>query len=68
MGQKTIIGSRGGGVVPKIDFPKFYRDIQNKKFYLNKVITNVYKLSEVNKALSNLKNQKILGRSIIKIS
>jgi Zn-dependent alcohol dehydrogenase len=68
MGQKTIIGSRGGGVVPKVDFAKFYKDIKNKKFYLNKVVTNVYKLSEVNEALNNLKNQKILGRSIIKIS
>ena len=68
MGQKTVIGSRGGGVVPKIDFPKFYKLIRANKFYLNKVVTNEFKLSEVNKALNLLKNQKILGRSIIKLS
>ena len=68
MGQKTIIGSRGGGVIPKIDFPKFYQLIRANKFYLKKVVTNEFKLNEVNKALNLLKNQKILGRSIIKFS
>ena len=68
MGQKTIIGSRGGGVIPKIDFPKFYKLIRTNKFYLKKVVTNEFKLNEVNEALDLLKNQKILGRSIIRLS
>ena len=68
MGQKTIIGSRGGGVIPKIHFPKFYTDIIKGKLLLKQVVTNVFKLDQINLALKLLKTGKILGRAIIRIS
>jgi phosphoenolpyruvate carboxykinase (ATP) len=37
------------------------------KYIVNDAITKVYKLSDINKALKDLSEGKILGRSIIKI-
>jgi Zn-dependent alcohol dehydrogenase len=67
MSEKKIIGSRGGSCIPQRDFKNFYRDCRSGKIKLNDAITKVYKLSEINKALKDLSEGKILGRSIIKI-
>ncbi len=68
LGEKKIIGSRGGGVMPLIDFPKFYKDYSSGKMLINKAVTKVFKFDEINKALRLFKNGKILGRAVIKIN
>ena len=68
MGEKKLIGSRGGGVIPQKDFKKFYRDYKSGKLLLDKVVTRVFALEEINNAVNLLKRGKILGRSILHIS
>ena len=68
MGEIKLIGSRGGGVVPLRDFQKFYRDYRSGKLLINKAVTRIFKLNEINKALNLLSKGKILGRSIVKIN
>jgi len=67
MSEKKVIGSRGGSCIPHRDFKKFLLDYKNGKMKLKKIITKKYKLNEINKALIDLKNGKILGRAIFKI-
>ena len=68
MNETKIIGSRGGSVIPKRDFPKIYNDYISGKLLLSKAVTKIFSLNEINKSLDLLKNGKIIGRSIIKIS
>ena len=67
MNENTIYGIRGGSAIMKVDLPKIYKDIKNKKLYLNRIVSNTYKLKDINLAIDKLKNGKILGRSVISI-
>ncbi len=67
MNENVIYGIRGGSAIMKTDLPKIYKDINEKKLYLNKIIGKSYELKNINLALKNLKQGKILGRSVIKI-
>jgi S-(hydroxymethyl)glutathione dehydrogenase/alcohol dehydrogenase len=67
MNENTIYGIRGGSAIMKVDLPKIYKDIKNKKLYLNRIVSNTYKLKDINLAINKLKNGKILGRSVISI-
>ena len=51
----------------KVDLPKIYKDIKKRKLYLNKIVSNTYKIKDINLAINKLKNGKILGRSVISI-
>ena len=62
---KKLIGTHGGDGNPEEDIPRYIRLIQSKKINLNSLITNEYKLADINKAIKNLKNGKCLGRTII---
>lgn len=68
MGQRTYKGSRGGACIAKRDFPLFYEDYREGKLLLDKAVTNRYKLSQVNEAVKELAEGRILGRAIIEIS
>ena len=68
MGQRTYIGSRGGACIPKRDFPDFYSDYKKRILLLDEVVTRRIKMDEINEALNDLKNGKVLGRIIIEIS
>ena len=67
MNENTIFGVRGGSAVMKVDLPKIYKDIKKRKLYLNKIVSNTYKIKDINLAINKLKNGKILGRSVISI-
>ena len=67
MNENTIYGIRGGSAVMKVDLPKIYKDIKNRKLYLNKIVSDTYKLKDINLAINKLKKGKILGRSVISI-
>ena len=51
----------------KNDLPKIYKDIKNRKLYLNQIVSDTYKLKDINLAINKLKKGKILGRSVISI-
>ena len=63
-GQRRYVGSLGA-VYPEKDFIKFLEFQKEDLFKLRKIITNEYKLREINEACRDLRNKKILGRGII---
>ena len=67
-GQRTYIGSKGGFSNPKVDFPKYYQLNRDGYLPLEKVVTNRYQLDQINLAINDLANGKILGRGIIEIN
>ncbi|MDD2680361.1 MAG: zinc-binding dehydrogenase, partial [Candidatus Omnitrophica bacterium] len=68
LGQRTYKGSRGGACIAKRDFPLFYEHYKKGILLLDKAVTNRYKLTQINEAVRDLAEGKILGRGIIEIS
>ena len=68
MGQRTYKGSRGGACIPERDFPNYYSDYKKGNFLLDQVITRRIKMEEINEAILDLQNGKVLGRMIIEIA
>jgi len=68
MGERTYKGSRGGGCVPKLHFPKFYQDIRDGILNLEQAVTNKIKMEDINEGIEKLRQGNILGRMIIEIS
>ncbi|KZN70561.1 zinc-binding dehydrogenase [Pseudoalteromonas luteoviolacea] len=64
---KSIRGSWGGGSKPDIDIPKFVDLYNSGKLKLEPLITKSYALSDVNQALDDLHNKKIL-RALIEVN
>jgi S-(hydroxymethyl)glutathione dehydrogenase/alcohol dehydrogenase len=62
---KRIIGSHGGEAVPEFDIPRYQNLYDNSRLKLKELITNRYKLEEINKAINNFKSGKIAGRCLI---
>lgn len=67
MGQRTYKGSRGGGCIPKDDFPKFYEDYRTNKLNLNDAVTRRIKMDNINDAILDLQSGNALGRIVIEI-
>ena len=61
---KNIMGSWGGETKPDEDIPKYVDLFYDGKLKLNKLITHVYKLEEINKAFDKLVSSKT-GRVLI---
>jgi len=49
--NKSLTGSHGGSALPEKDIPRFIRLFNSGKMELNKLITNEYKLENINEAL-----------------
>ena len=62
--QRQYRGSLGA-TYPEGDFSMYLRLYSEGKFPLDKLITKRYKLDEINDACDDLRNGKVLGRSII---
>ena len=62
---KQLLDSTGGRTSPDIDIPRYERLIKSGKIDFEKIITNSYNINEVNLAISDIVNGKILGKSII---
>ena len=63
---KKIQGSWGGGAYPDQDIPKFAELYRLGKLPLQKMITTIYKLEQINEAIDDLKSGKVI-RPIIEI-
>ena len=64
---KQIKGSWGGDSNPDRDIPLLANLYRNGKLPLEKLITNRYKLDNINDAIDDLKNQRV-GRPLIEIA
>lgn len=64
---KSIRGSWGGGSKPDTDIPKFVDLYKSGKLELDPLLSKSYSLDDVNEALSDLHNKKIL-RALIECS
>lgn len=64
---KSIRGSWGGGSKPDTDIPKFVELYNNGKLNLDSMITKSYSLDEINHALTDLHDKKII-RALIEVS
>ena len=62
---KTISGSHGGEVYPNEDIPRYLKMMQNKKISLDELITEEYKLEEINIAIERMVNGTTEGRCVI---
>ena len=56
---KGIQGTWGGGSKPDIDVPKLAKIYNQCKLPLEKLISKVYSLEEINQALDDLENNKV---------
>ncbi len=63
---KQIRGSWGGSCNPDIDIPKFMKLYKNGKLPLEKLVSNYYKLDDINKAMNDLREKKII-RAVVEI-
>jgi len=64
---KKILGSWGGSAKPDHDIPHFCKLYKQGKFPIDQLITKIYKLKDINDAISDLASGKVM-RPIIKIS
>ena len=63
--QRQYRGSHGSSM-PDKDFPMYLRLAGEGKFPVNELVTRSYTLEQVNDALADLREGRILGRSIIR--
>ena len=64
-GQKTYQGSWGGVTKPEEDFPMYLEWYQQGKLPLDELISRRYALEQINDAVEDLEQGRILGRSIL---
>ncbi|HZQ34644.1 MAG TPA: alcohol dehydrogenase, partial [Dehalococcoidia bacterium] len=60
-------GSIGGSCKPDRDFPMFIRWFKEGQLDLNALVTQRYKLDQINEATTALQNGQIAGRSILEM-
>ena len=65
IGNRTFTRSSGGDCKPDRDFPIFFRWLREGKLKLESLITNRYKLEQINEAVDDLAQGRILGRAIV---
>jgi S-(hydroxymethyl)glutathione dehydrogenase/alcohol dehydrogenase len=65
--RKSLTGSHGGESFPHEDIPRYLRLYRAGKMTLDELITNRYPLSDINRAIDDLRSGRIAGRCIIDI-
>ncbi|RMF88236.1 MAG: alcohol dehydrogenase, partial [Nitrospinota bacterium] len=66
-GQKIYRGSWGGSTRPERDFPLYIRWFQEGKLPLEALVTRRYSLEQINEAVEELAQGRVLGRSILEL-
>ena len=66
-GQRTYLGSVGGSSVPDRDFPLFLEWFRDGQLDLTGLVTQRYRLEEINEGFAALARGEILGRAIIEL-
>jgi Zn-dependent alcohol dehydrogenase len=65
IGNRSFTRTSGGDCKPDRDFPIFLRWFREGKLKLEQLITNRYKLEQINEAVDDLEHGRILGRGIL---
>lgn len=65
VGNRYFTRTSGGDCRPERDFPLFIRWYREGKLKLDDLVTNRYKLDQINTAVEDLEQGKILGRGIL---
>jgi S-(hydroxymethyl)glutathione dehydrogenase/alcohol dehydrogenase len=65
IGNRSFTRTSGGDCKPDRDFPIFIRWYREGKLKLDELITNRYKLEQINQAVDDLEHGCILGRGIL---
>ncbi len=65
VGSRSFTRTSGGDCKPDRDFPIFLRWYREGKLKLDELITNRYKLEQINQAVDDLEHGRILGRGIL---
>ena len=65
VGNRSFTRTSGGDCKPERDFPIFLRWVREGKLKLEQLITNRYKLEQINDAVDDLEHGRILGRGIL---
>lgn len=68
VGNRSFTRTSGGDCKPDRDFPIFLRWVREGKLKLELLITNRYKLEQINEAVDDLEHGRILGRGILTFS
>jgi S-(hydroxymethyl)glutathione dehydrogenase/alcohol dehydrogenase len=67
MGRR-IIGSHGGDTVPDLDIPRYFKLYTLGKLRLDELITNRFKLPEINQAVETVRAGQVCGRCLIEMA
>lgn len=65
IGNRSFTRTSGGDCKPDRDFPIFLRWFREGKLRLNELVTNRYRLDQINTAVDDLEHGRILGRGIL---
>lgn len=65
---KTITGSHGGESMPSDDIPRYHNFIRSDKFRLEKIISKLYPLNDINQAIDDMRRGVLAGRCLIDMS
>ena len=65
IGNRSFMRTSGGDCKPDRDFPIFVRWFREGKLKLDQLVTNRYKLEQINEAVDDLEHGRILGRGIL---
>lgn len=64
---KRISGSHGGEAIPQNDIPRYHQLFSNGRIKLRELITERYKLDEVNTAIARMRSGETNGRCLIRM-
>jgi S-(hydroxymethyl)glutathione dehydrogenase/alcohol dehydrogenase len=62
---KSISGSHGGEAVPQVDIPRYQNLYRNERIKLRELITNYYRLDDINQAIADMRSGAVAGRCMI---
>jgi len=65
---KSISGSHGGETIPHEDIPRYQKLLDAGRIQLKSLITDHFKLDEINSAIQKMRSGEIAGRCLIKMS
>ncbi|HSK30188.1 MAG TPA: alcohol dehydrogenase, partial [Candidatus Limnocylindria bacterium] len=68
IGSRSFTRTSGGDCKPERDFPIFLRWFREGKLKLNDLVTQRYRLEQINEAVDDLEHGRILGRGILMFS
>ena len=71
MGQnycgKVLMDSQGGLTNPSVDIPRYLKLYEEGKLVLDKIITDLFRLDDINRAIELVKSGAVLGRALIRM-